>query len=243
MMDEFLRKDDLEINGLFIWQDKREFCFGIDAVLLSYFADIKRGDSVLDLCTGNGIVPILLTAKKEAAEIFGIEINAHAVSLAERSARENNLTNVHIIEGDIKEAVSLLNGKRFHHVTVNPPYMRDGGLQNPNRAKAIARHEILCSLDDVVKSAASVLHFGGKFTMVHRPDRLADVIVAMRHHKIEPKRLQMVHPKMGDKAVLFLIEGTLGGGAFMHAMEPLYIYREDGQYTEDVLRYYGKDEI
>ncbi len=239
-MEERIRKDDLNRNGLFIWQDPHAFCFGVDAVLLSAFADVKCGDAVLDLCTGNGIVPLLLTAKKEAAEIYGIEINPKQAALAVRSITENHLSHVQIIEGDIKNAATLLKGKRFEHVTCNPPYMRDGGLINPNRDKAIARHEILCNLDDVVKSAASVLHFGGKFTMVHRPDRLTDVLCTMRKYKLEPKRLQMVHAKKDKPAVLFLIEGTLGGGTFLRCMPPLVLYHEDGRYTDEALQCYGE---
>lgn len=230
------------MGGLSIWQDQREFCFGVDAVLLSSFADVKKGDLVLDLCTGNGIVPLLLSKKKEPKEIYGIEINPRQVSLAKRSVADNHLGHIQIIEGDIKDASALLPLQRFHHITCNPPYMKDGGLQNPNRNKAIARHEILCNIDDVVRTAASLLHFGGKLSLVHRPERMIDVLETMRAHKIEPKRLMSVHAKQNADACLFLVEGTLGGGKYMHIMPPLILYGEDGAYTENALAFYGRNE-
>ncbi len=240
-MNEFERKDDLQIAGLHIWQDKREFCFGIDAVLLSSFAEIKKGDSVLDLCSGNGIVPILLAGKTEAAFVAGIEINPVQVRLAERSIAENGLSHVKVTEGDIKNAVAVSGGRRFDAVTCNPPYIKDGRIQNPNRNKAVARHEILCTLSDVLESAAACLRFGGRFYMVHRPDRLAEILDEMRSHRLEPKRLRTVHAKADSAASLILVEGILGGGTFLHVMPPLILYREDGTYTEEVLHLYGRD--
>lgn len=240
-MNEFERKDDLQIGGLHIWQDKREFCFGIDAVLLSAFAEIKKGDRVLDLCTGNGIVPILLAGKTEAAEIRGIEINPVQVRLAERSIEENGLSHVRVTEADIKNAAEVVCGRRFDAVTSNPPYIKDGRIQNPSRNRAIARHEILCTLSDVLKSAAACLRFGGRFYMVHRPDRLAEIMEEMRRHRLEPKRVRMVHAKAGSEASLVLIEGILGGGTFLHVMPPLILYTEDGTYTKEVLAIYGRD--
>lgn len=241
MMNEFERKDDLQLGGLHIWQDKREFCFGVDAVLLSAFAEIKRGETVLDLCSGNGIIPILLSGKTEAKEITALEINPVQVDLARRSIADNALSHVSIVEGDVKEAADIFHGKRFDVVTCNPPYMRDGGLQNPNRNKAIARHEILCTLDDVLRSAASLLRYGGRFYMVHRPDRLTDILTAMRRFKVEPKKLRMVHPNRESEANLILVEGIYGGGTFMHVMPPLVLYHKDGTYTKDALSCYGRE--
>ncbi len=240
-MEEFERKDDLQLGGLHIWQDKREFCFGVDAVLLSAFAEIKKGERVLDLCTGNGIVPILLAGKTAASEIKGLEINPVQVRLAQRSIAENHLAHVEVLEGDIKEAASIFSGKRFDAVTCNPPYIKNGRIQNPNRNKAIARHEILCTLDDVLQSAASCLQFGGRFYMVHRPDRLTDILEKMRAHRLEPKRLCMVHTKAGSAAGLVLMEGVYGGGAFLRVMPPLILYNENGQYTAEALACYGRD--
>ncbi len=241
MMNEFERKDDLQIGGLHIWQDRRAFCFGVDAVLLSAFADIKKGETVLDLCSGNGIIPILLYGKTEAGHITGLEINGAQVQLARRSFAENRMENVEIVEGDVKEATHIFGGKRFDCITCNPPYIKDGRIQNPNRDKAIARHEILCTLEDVLKSAASLLRFGGRFYMVHRPDRLTDILAAMRTYKLEPRRLRMVHPKAESEANLVLVEGIYGGGTFLHVMPPLILYHADGTYTADALSCYGRE--
>lgn len=241
IMNEFERKDDLQLKGLHIWQDRREFCFGVDAVLLSAFAEIKKGEKVLDLCTGNGIIPILLAGKTEAAEICGLEINPVQVALAKRSITENHLSHVTVTEGDVKNADTLFQGKRFDAVTCNPPYIRDGRIQNPNRNKAIARHEILCTLSDVLQSAAKVLRFGGRLYMVHRPDRLAEIMTEMQKQRLEPKRLRTVHSKKDSQASLVLIEAVLGGGTFLHVMPPLILYKEDGTYTADALSSYGRD--
>lgn len=239
-MEEFERKDDLGIAGLHIWQDRRAFCFGVDAVLLSAFAEVKKGESVLDLCTGNGIIPILLAGKTEAGEILGLEINPIGVRLAERSVRENNLPHVRIVEGDIKNVRTIFGEKRFDVVTVNPPYIKDGRIQNPNRDKATARHEILCTLSDVLSAAAGSLRFGGRFYMVHRPDRLTEILEEMRRAGLEPKRLRMVHTRADSAASLVLLEGVLGGGAFLRVMPPLILYGADGQYTPDALACYGR---
>lgn len=241
MMNEFERKDDLQIGGLHIWQDRRAFCFGVDAVLLSAFADIKKGETVLDLCSGNGIIPILLYGKTEAGHITGLEINGAQVQLARRSFAENRMENAEIVEGDIKEVSRIFGGKRFDCITCNPPYIKDGRIQNPNRDKAIARHEILCTLEDVLKSAASLLRFGGRFYMVHRPDRLTDILAAMRTYKLEPRRLRMVYPKAESEANLVLVEGIYGGGTFLHVMPPLILYHADGTYTADALSCYGRE--
>ncbi len=240
-MEEFERKDDLELGGLYIWQDKREFCFGVDAVLLSAFANVKKGERVLDLCAGNGIVPILLAGKTEAGSITGLEINPVQVALARRSILENGLANVEMVEGDVRLAPSLFDDRRFDCITVNPPYIKDGRIQNTCRNKAIARHEVLCTLSDVLRSAASLLRFGGRFYMVHRPDRLTDILDEMRAFKLEPRRLRTVHAKLHGEAKLVLVEGIYGGGTFLHVMPPLILYNEDGTYTEDALSCYGRE--
>lgn len=233
------RLDDLQIKGLHIIQDKRGFCFGVDAVLLSAFPEIKKGDRVLDMCTGNGIIPLLLYAKYEAAEIYGMEIQPEVAQMAQRSVLYNGIDNVFIKEGDIKDAVAMFGTATFDQITCNPPYIKSqSGLINPGDSKAIARHEILCTLDDVIKTSASLLRFGGKLCMVHRPDRLSDVISTMRKYKIEPKRLRTVHSRPGEGATLFLIEGALGGGTFLKVLPPLYIYDGEGNYTDETERIY-----
>ncbi len=241
IMSEFERKDDLQLCGFHIWQDTREFCFGIDAVLLSAFAKVRKGERVLDLCAGNGIVPILLAGKTEAAEIFGLEINPRQVSLASRSISENGLRHVHVAEGDVKNISAVFPGQTFDVVTCNPPYIADGRIQNASRSRAIARHEVLCTLEDVVRGASSVLKYGGRFFMVHRPDRLTQILETMRKHRLEPAYMRLVHTRKDAPAGLILVEGTKGGGAFLRVMPPLIIYGEDGQYTEDALLCYGRN--
>lgn len=239
-MNVFERKEDLQLGGLHIWQDSREFCFGIDAVLLSAFAEIKQGDTVLDLCSGNGIVPILLAGKTKAASICGIEINPVQAALFRRSVAENGLSHVFPLEGDIKDAAKLTDGKQFDAITCNPPYIAAGQIVNPREGKAIARHEILCDLNLVLSTAAARLRFGGRFCMVHRPDRLAEILEKMRAHRLEPKRLRMVHAQPEKPASLILVEGALGGGTFLHVLPPLILYEADGSYTDEVLKMYGK---
>ncbi len=236
---EYERIDDLQIKNLKLIQDKRAFCFGTDAVMLSSFADIKKGDKVLDMCCGNGIIPVLLTAKTEAEKICGIEIQPEAADLAKRNAELNNLSNVFITEGDIKDALKYFETGSFDHITCNPPYIKaQGGKANPSDQKAIARHEVLCTLEDVVKTASQLLRFGGKFSMVHRPDRLSDIINTLRKYKQEPKRIRFIHSNEKSEATLVLIESTLGGGSFLKVMPPLVIYDENGGYTQEYERIY-----
>ncbi|MBQ7425166.1 MAG: tRNA1(Val) (adenine(37)-N6)-methyltransferase, partial [Lachnospiraceae bacterium] len=190
------RLDDLERNGLKIIQDPGRFCFGMDAVLLSGFAAAPEGGRVLDLGTGTGIIPILMSAKTKAKELIGLEIQQESADMAERSVKLNDLCDrVKIVHGDIKEAGQIFDAASFDVVTSNPPYMIGGhGLQNPDAPKAIARHEIMCDLRDVVAAAARLLKSGGKFYMVHRPFRLAEIMVVMHEMGLEPKRMQLVYP-------------------------------------------------
>ena len=220
------RLDDLERNGLRIIQRPDRFCFGMDAVLLSGFAWIREGEDTIDLGTGNGILPLLLSAKTEGRTFTGLEIQDESAELAERSVRLNGLTDrIFIRKGDIKEAAELFGAASFDVVVTNPPYMKgDHGLTNPDDAKAIARHEICCTLDDILRVSRRLLKEGGRFFMVHRPSRLADILCLMRQYKIEPKRLRMVHPSASKAANLLLIEGAKCGGRELKLMPPLYVY-------------------
>ena len=228
------RIDDLERNGYHIIQDTRRFCFGMDAVLLSGFARVKDGARVLDLGTGTGIIPILLSAKTGAAHLTGLEIQEDSADMAWRSVRLNGLeTKISIVTGDIKEAGSLFDAASFDVITCNPPYMTaQHGLTNPEDAKAIARHEILCTLEDVIEQTAKLLKPGGNFYMVHRPFRLAEIIVLLRTYKLEPKRMQLVHPFVDKEPNMVLIEANRGGKPRMTVEKPLNVYREPGVYNE-----------
>lgn len=204
------RIDDLERNGYGIIQRKDGFCFGMDAVLLSGFVQVKLGEKVLDLGTGTGIIPILLEAKTAGRHFTGLEIQEEIVDMAKRSVRLNQLEEkICIVQGDIKEAGALFSRASFDVVTSNPPYIQSaGGLKNPGEVKAISRHEILCTLEDVVREAGKLVRPGGRFYLVHRPQRLIEIISVMKRYALEPKRLKFVHPFLNREANMVLIEAV-----------------------------------
>lgn len=235
------RIDDLNRNGYRIIQNKEKFCFGMDAVLLSGFANIKKGENVLDLGTGTGIIPILLEAKTEANHFMALEIQEESAEMAQRSVCLNNLQNkIEIVTGDIKVASQIFKGATFDVVTTNPPYMNDNhGLKNPDIPKAIARHEMLCTLEDVVREGAKVLKPGGRFYMVHRPHRMVEIINTLTKYKLEPKRIRMVHPYSDREANMLLVEAAKGGKSMVKVESPLIVYEKPGVYTEEIHRIYG----
>lgn len=235
------RIDDLQRNNYKIIQDPDRFCFGMDAVLLSGFARAKEGEKVLDLGTGTGIIPILMSAKTKAGHMTGLEIQPDSADMAARSVKLNGLEEkIEIVNGDIKEAVSLFGAASFDVVTCNPPYMTEHhGLTNPEAPKAIARHELLCSLEDVISQSSKLLRPGGNFYMVHRPFRLADIIVFMRQYKLEPKRMKLVHPFVDKEPNMVLLEANRGGKARMTVEKPLIVYKEPGVYTDEIYDIYG----
>ena len=235
------RIDDLQRNGYRIIQKKKGFCFGMDAVLLSGFAQVKEGEVAVDLGTGTGIIPILLEAKTKGKHFTGLEIQEEVAEMAGRSVRLNQLENrVDIVRGDIKEASRLFGKASFDVVTSNPPYMNDNhGLKNPELPKAIARHEVFCTLDDVCREASLLLKSGGRFYMVHRPHRLAEIITALKTYKLEPKRMKLVHPFVDKEANMVLIEAVRGGRSMMKVEAPIIVYSEPGVYTREIYDVYG----
>ena len=235
------RLDDLQVKGYQIIQNPNKFCFGMDAVLLSNFAKVKKGEKVLDIGTGTGIIPILLEAKTDGDHFTGLEIQEESADMARRSVAYNHLENkIDIVTGDVKEAVNLFGSVFFDVVTTNPPYMIGAhGLQNKDSAKAIARHEVLCDLDDILRESAKVLRPGGRFYMVHRPFRLAEILSKMCAYKIEPKRMRLVHPYIDKEPNMVLIEGSRGGNSRMTVEPPLIVYREKNVYSEELLGEYG----
>jgi len=243
-MTEYLREgerlDDLHRNGYKIIQNPSKFCFGMDAVLLSGFVTVKPREKVLDLGTGTGVIPILLEAKTRGSHFTGLEIQPEMAEMAGRSAVMNGLSErVSIVKGDIKEASQIFGGASFDVVTCNPPYMEARhGLQNPSEPKAIARHEILCTLEDVIREAAKVLKPGGRLAMVHRPHRLAEIICRMRECGLEPKRMRMVHSYVTEEANMVLLEASRGGRPWLKTEPPLVIFREPGVYTDAVRALY-----
>lgn len=235
------RLDDLQRNGYQIIQNPEKFCFGMDAVLLSGFAHAKEGDKVLDLGTGTGIIPILMAAKCQGCHLTGLEIQEESADMASRSVALNELTErISIVTGDIKEADQIFPSASFDVITCNPPYMiGQHGLQNPDAPKAIARHEVCCTLEDVLRVSAKLLRPGGHFYMVHRPFRLAEIMEGMVRYRIEPKRMQLVYPFVDKEPNMVLIEGARGGKSRMTVEKPLIVYKQPGVYTEEIYDVYG----
>ncbi len=235
------RVDDLHRNGFQIIQNGKLFCFGMDAVLLSGFAKVKEQGTALDLGTGTGIIPILLAAKTQGHHFTGLEISPTSADMAARSVLLNDLQEkVEIVRGDIKEAGELFAPASFDTVTSNPPYMiGQHGLVNPDLEKAAARHEILCTLEDVVRAAAKLVRPGGSFFLVHRPFRLAEIICTMVKYGLEPKRMQLVYPYVDREPNMVLIEAVRGGKPRMTVEKPLIVYREPGVYMPEITEIYG----
>ena len=237
------RIDDLQRNGYRIIQNPERFCFGMDAVLLSSFAKAKPGEKVLDLGTGNGIIPILMEAKTKGEKFFGLEIQEESADLARRSVALNGLEEkIGIVTGDMKEAVNIFGAASFHVITMNPPYMTGNhGIVNPSDAKAIARHEITCSLEDMISQASKVLKCKGRFYMVHRPFRLAEIMSLMVKYHLEPKRMRLVYPYIDKEPNMVLIEGIKNAKSRIEIEPPLIVYEKDGNYTKRIYDLYGME--
>lgn len=241
LVHEHERLDELHRNGYYIIQDPQRFCFGMDAVLLSGFAKVKKGERVLDLGTGTGIIPILLEAKTEAREFAALEIQEESADMARRSVRYNHLEDkIKIVTGDIKDASKIFGASSFDTITTNPPYMiGEHGLSSASKAKAIARHEVLCTIDDILRESAKILPPGGRFYMVHRPFRLAEIFSKMVEYKIEPKRMQLVYPYVDKEPNMVMIEGMRDGKSRLTVEKPLIVYKETGVYTDEIYDIYG----
>ncbi len=244
-MHPYERVDDLQTkSGYRLIQNPDWFCFGVDAVLLAAFAQkaIKPKTKVLDMCTGNGIIPILLCEKTEATHIFGIEIQEAVAEMATRSIKLNGLEErVSIVEGDLENSAEIFGKAVFDAVCCNPPYKENyGGLKNQTDTLTIARHEIFCSLRGIIESAEKLLKPGGKLCLIHRPERLADIFCIMREYRIEPKRLRMVHPSPNKTATMVLVEGAKHGRSKLFLEPPLYVHKEDGSYTDEIEEIYGR---
>lgn len=219
------------------------FCFGIDAVILAAFASTKKNDNAIDLGTGNGIIPILMDARYRNANITGLEIQDYNVDMANRSIELNGITErVSVVKGDIKEASAIFGCGKYDVVTSNPPYMNaDHGLKNPDMCKAIARHEVLCKLDDVVREASRLLKNGGHFYMIHRPHRLNEIFERLSNYKLEPKRMRLVYPFVNKEANMVLIDAVKGANPMLKVESPLIVYESAGEYTEEMKGiHYGK---
>ena len=235
------RLDDLHRNGFQIIQNKEKFCFGMDAVLLSGFARVKPGEMALDLGTGTGIIPILLAAKTRGRHFTGLEIQPESADMARRSVLLNGLEErISIVEGDIREAAERFDAASFDVITSNPPYMTGNhGLVNPNLPKAIARHEICCTLRELVAATEKLLRPGGRFYLVHRPFRLAEIMTELKAHHLEPKRMRLVYPFVDKEPNMVLIEAMRGGRPRITVEKPLIVYKEPGVYQDEIYDIYG----
>ncbi len=240
MLFENERIDDLHRNGYKIIQNRDGFCFGIDAVLLSGFAKVKKKEKVLDMCTGTGIIPILLEAKTAGEHFCGIEIQEQVADMARRSVVLNNLQDkIDIVTGDIKRCGEYFKASSFDVITCNPPYMVPGrGFICENSPKAISRHEILCNINDVFESAGKMLKYGGRMYLIHRCERLTDIFVAARGNNMEPKALRFIESRQGKSPELVLIELFKGGNPGVNVLPSLVIYKSDGSYTDEVYNIY-----
>ena len=235
------RLDDLQRSNLKIIQDPSRFCFGMDAVLLSGFTRVKAGELALDIGTGTGIIPLLLSAKTSGRHYTGLEIQPYMADMAARSVAYNHLEDrIDIVCGDVRESAKYWSGAAWDVITCNPPYMNEKhGLHNPDDALAIARHEICCTLEDVVRESARMLKSRGRLYMVHRPHRLIDIIDTMRRYRLEPKTMQMVHPFADKEANMVLIEAVKDGGAYLHTLAPIIVYESAGVYAKQIRDIYG----
>lgn len=223
------RLDDLQLKGYEIIQSPEGFCFGVDAVLLSDFAKVKKEETVLDLGTGTGILPILLAAKTLGRHFTGLEIQEESADMAVRSIEHNRLQDrIDIVTGDIKEAASIFKSAFFDVIVTNPPYMLEQhGLQNSQDTKTIARHEVMCTLDDILRESGKLLQESkGRFYMIHRPFRLAEILIKMNSYKIEPKRLQFIHPYVDKEPSMVLLEGIKGGKSRVKIEPPIIMYKD-----------------
>jgi tRNA1(Val) A37 N6-methylase TrmN6 len=239
MQDETI--EDLQCKDFKLIQKKQGFRFGLDSVLLADFATIKNNGKVVDLGTGTGIVPILLCAKKIVSNVIGVEIQPHLVEMANRSVTLNNLQDkIKIIEGDIKN-LDALGRDEFDAVVSNPPYIKlNTGIRSVQKEKDISRHEVLCNIDDIISTSSKLLKDKGYLNIVHKPERLADIICSMRKYQIEPKFIRFVHPNINKKPNIVLIKGVKRGGQDLKFLKPLLVYDSNYSYSTEINKIYGR---
>ena len=236
--------DLLEYKGLKIIQNKNGFCFGIDSVLLSDFAkNIKKNAKVIDIGTGTGIISILLSKKTELSKIYGVEIQEEVANMAQRSVQLNNLQDkIEIINSNIKNIFDILNQNDFDAIVTNPPYMKvNTGAINEEKKKLISRHEVECTLEDIIKISYKLLKSNGEFYMVHRAERIVDILFYLRQYKLEPKILRFIQPNLNKEPNLILIKAVKNAGYQLNIKKPLIVYDQKGNYTDEILEIYNKE--
>lgn len=242
LLNEYERVDDLQFGGLRIIQSRKGFRFGMDAVLLSHFTDVRSGDRVADLGTGTGIIPILLCGHTKGREFVGLEIQPEMAEMAARSVRMNGLeAKINIMQGDLRQAHELLGYNGFDVVTCNPPYeRRGGGVVCQEMAWTLARHEEACTISDVARAAYNLLRQGGRLELIIRSDRAVEVLLTLKESRLEPKRIRLVCPGIDKSPNLMLAEATRGGNPGVRWDPPLIIYGADGGYTDELQAIYNK---
>ncbi|MCR4442125.1 MAG: tRNA1(Val) (adenine(37)-N6)-methyltransferase [Peptococcaceae bacterium] len=236
--------DDLLINGLKIIQKSEGFRVTLDSVLLAHFATVKNGDRIVDLGTGNGVIPLILNTRAEKLNIWGVEIQEELVEMARRSVKLNGLEErIAILRGDIRDIHKVLGGGCFTLVTANPPhYSVEKGRASSLPAKALARHEISCVLEDVVASAGKLLNHQGRFALIHRVERLVGVIDLLRQYGFEPRKMRFIHAYKNRNAKHFLLEARKNASPDLKVLPPLLVYDRPGKYSGEILEWYGKGE-
>ena len=237
------RIDDLEFNDLKIIQNKKNFCFGIDSVLISNFCTkIKSASNAVDIGSGTGIIPILFASKAKIDHIYGIEIQSEIAEMSKRSIELNNLENkIEILNINVKDALKYINPNSIDCVVTNPPYMKNGtGAKNEDRGKVIARHEVEITLSEILEISYKLLKDRGEFFMIHRVDRLVDVLYEMRSKRLEPKEIQFIHSYVNNSPNLFMVRAIKNGGNQLKVLDPLVVYKSNGEYTDEILKIYGK---
>lgn len=237
------RIDDLQYKGLKIIQNKEGFCFGIDSVLLSDFAkSIKPNSTVLDIGTGTGIIGLLLCRKTELLKIYGVEIQKDVAEMAKRSVRLNQLEGkFEIINCNVKDILDFLPAHSIDCIVTNPPYKKaNTGIKSEDEKQLISRHEVKCTLEDVIEKSSNLLKDKGEFFMVHRAERMVDIMCALREYRLEPKNIRFVHSKQREKPNLILVKAIKHANPFLKIDKPLIIYDEEGNYTEEINQIYGR---
>lgn len=236
------RVDDLLVKDLKIIQDPNGFCFGMDAVLLAHFANVKKGDKVLDLGTGTGIIPLLIHAHTNASHITGIELQKSVYEMAKRSVELNGLTDrIDILNGDIKDYEAIIKNQSFDYVTCNPPYKKSGaGIITENQKQLLSRHELTCGLDTFIMAASHALKFGKRASFIITADRFMDMIISLKNANLEPKRILFIHSFIDKPPNLMLIEAMKNGKPHVKWMPPLIIYNSDNTYTTQYLNFVSK---
>ena len=234
----------LNFGDNIIYQDNDCFLFSLDSMLLANFVSIRLSDKkIIDFCSGNAPIPMLLTFRTKA-RIFGVELQEYIYNMGLESIKENKMDKqIEYINDDVKNIMNLFDSESFDVVTCNPPYFKykSDSLVNINDMKTIARHEVCLTLDDVVTNAKYLLRSGGTFAMIHRPDRLVEIINVMQKNNIEPKRIRMVYPKAGKNANMILIEGIKNGKSGLKIEKPLVVYDANGNYVDEVRKMFGVD--